>query len=277
MADNYGIKPLPNLETKFVAANTLIGLNLSHAESLLQEDAVQQLQKKIAAIREKYFLPNNRRQKLRYIEDEERLREQLEQVLEDQRADWNESEQREIDRKVAQFPNPELRKQLRQELLKRYKERKTKFDSSLEDAQKMAHWNPYDQNVSADWFDAMYMFGVGNGFDVIIGNPPYINSRDMSKGDQAEIRESIRKTYKWTKGSWDIYIAFFELGFRLMTDHGVLTFITPDKWLSKPFGKVFRTSVVRNISSLLKAGREIFESTNVDSIVSQFTHKEIEI
>ena len=42
-ADNFGIKPLPNLETHFVAANTLIGLQLSETRLLLQEDAVQQL------------------------------------------------------------------------------------------------------------------------------------------------------------------------------------------------------------------------------------------
>ena len=41
--NNFGIKPLPNLETRFVTANTLIGLQLSEARSLLQDDAVQQL------------------------------------------------------------------------------------------------------------------------------------------------------------------------------------------------------------------------------------------
>ena len=45
--NNFGIKPLPNLETRFVTANTLIGLQLSEARSLLQDDAVQQLLKEI--------------------------------------------------------------------------------------------------------------------------------------------------------------------------------------------------------------------------------------
>jgi hypothetical protein len=95
----------------------------------------------------------------------------------------------------------------------------------------------------------------------------------MSKGELLETREVIKKTYNWTKGSWDIYIAFFELGFKIMNGLGVLAFITPDKWLSKPFGKTFRAQTLGYISSLLKAGREIFEDANVDSIVSLFTKK----
>ena len=57
----------------------------------------------------------------------------------------------------------------------------------------------------------------------------------MTKTD-AKVRKQIQKSYRFTQGNWDIYIAFFELGFRLLNRRGVLTFITPDKWISKPFG-----------------------------------------
>ena len=87
-AENFGIKPLPNLETRFIAANTLISLQLSEVGSLLQDDAVQQLRKEIEAIREKYFLANNRPQKLRHILQEKACREQLEQALEGQQTEW---------------------------------------------------------------------------------------------------------------------------------------------------------------------------------------------
>ena len=43
-----------------------------------------------------------------------------------------------------------------------------------ETTEKLAHWNPYDQNASASFFDPEWMFGVMDGFDVVIGNPPYI-------------------------------------------------------------------------------------------------------
>ena len=80
-ADNFGIKPLPNLETRFVAANTLIGLQLSETRLLLQEDAVQQLIREIEGIREKRFLTNNRQEKLALEDQEDECREQLEERI----------------------------------------------------------------------------------------------------------------------------------------------------------------------------------------------------
>ena len=99
-AENFGIKPLPNLETRFVAADTLIGIGLSETRGLFQDDAVQQLLKKIDAIREKFFLANNRTQKRKLEEQEEDCRKQLEEELERQRTEWIESRHREIDQKV---------------------------------------------------------------------------------------------------------------------------------------------------------------------------------
>ena len=96
---NYGIRPLPNLETKFVAANTLIGLNElreSDLQSLLLNDAIQQLRDKIETIRAKYFSENDREVKLQYIEDEETCREQLAEALATEHATWCKQEQNRI-------------------------------------------------------------------------------------------------------------------------------------------------------------------------------------
>jgi hypothetical protein len=110
------------------------------------------------------------------------------------------------------------------------------------------------------------------GFDVVIANPPYIDSESMARNGQGEIREAIQKTYEMTKGNWDIYIAFFELGFRKLNKNGTLTFITPDKWISKPFGDELRKRTVNNIFAILKAGRKVFDAAKVDSIVSFFSN-----
>ena len=81
-AYNFGIKPLPNLETRFVAADTLIGLEITETRELLQDDAVLQLLKEIEAIRERYFLANNRQQKLDLEDREDTSRERLKTELE---------------------------------------------------------------------------------------------------------------------------------------------------------------------------------------------------
>jgi len=114
------------------------------------------------------------------------------------------------------------------------------------------------------------VFTAKGGFDVVIGNPPYIDSENMTRTNP-DLRRLVKATYSLTRGNWDIYIAFYEKGFELLGEEGVISFITPDKWISKPFGDELRTRKTDNIFSILKAGRDIFENVNVDAIVSVFT------
>ena len=106
------------------------------------------------------------------------------------------------------------------------------------------------------------------GFDIVIGNPPYIDSETMVNEGLQDVREYIVKNYNWTRGNWDIYIAFFEKGFSILKKSGNLIFITPDKWLARPFGEMMRKNISTNIASMLFAGRDIFESALVDSIIT---------
>src|SRR6185437_5411770 len=98
--------------------------------------------------------------------------------------------------------------------------------------------NPFDWNSRDKGFGDVLKSG---GFDAVIGNPPYIDSENMSKTNP-KLRELIQASYSMTKGNWDIYIAFFEKGFSLLRKDGWLAFITPDKWISKPFGDALRKS-----------------------------------
>ena len=272
-ADNFGIKPLPNLETRFVAANTLIGLQLSEATSLLQDDAVQQLLKEIEGIREKYFLTNNRKQKLDLEELEDERRDELKEELEIQRAKWVETQQREIERRVAQLPNPEHRKQVLEEEQKEYKGRKKKFDSGFEDARKIASWKPYDQNASADWFDPAWMFGITDGFDVVLGNPPYVRQEKIK-----ELKPTLKNQYACYTGTADLYVYFYERGFQLLRDDGILTYISSNKYFRSAYGKKLRDFLARQstVSQLIDFGdAPVFTSIAYPSIITACkTHAE---
>lgn len=112
------------------------------------------------------------------------------------------------------------------------------------------------------------VFHEKGGFDVVIANPPYIDSETMFNNGMQEERELIAKRYKWTKGNWDIYIAFFEKGYCLLSSFGNMIYITPDKWLARPFGEIFRLNIKEHILSILFAGRKIFETALVDSIIT---------
>ena len=244
--NNFGIKPLPNLETRFVTANTLIGLQLSEARSLLQDDAVQQLLKEIEVIREKHVLANNRGQKLRLEAQEEDLHKRLEEELEIQRRKWVENQQREIEQKAARLPKLEHRKKWREEEQKKYRWRKKKFDSDFEYARKIISWKPYDQNASADFFDPEWMFGIRDGFDITIGNPPYVraDSGDKHLKMRQKIEDSNQYETLWEK--WDLYIPFIERSYKLLKPGGFTTLIVSDAYCHSKYAQKSQNWFLKN-------------------------------
>ena len=269
-AENFGIKPLPNLETRFVAADTLIGLDISETEGLFQDDTVQHLLKEIDKIREKFFLANNRTQKRELEEQEEDYRQQLEKELERKRMEWIEIQQREIESKIARLPNPKQREQLREQEQIIYEKRKEKFDASFEDAQKIAQWKPYDQNAKADWFEPERMFGVADGFDVAIGNPPYISHDKIPK----QLKAQIKNHYQSYQPFADVYCYFIEKALELQSDRGVLSFITSNSYLRAEYGAPIRNLLLSK-NMLLRIlnieDSQVFESAivNVAIIMSR--------
>jgi adenine-specific DNA-methyltransferase len=110
------------------------------------------------------------------------------------------------------------------------------------------------------------------GFDILLANPPYRDSETMTK-ENPGLRERLQVSYRFTRGNWDIYIAFYERAFSLLDKDGVLSFITPDKWVSKPFGDEMRKQTTDKIASILNAGRSVFKTVNVDAIVTIFEKK----
>ena len=60
--------------------------------------------------------------------------------------------------------------------------------------EKLATWNPYDQNTAAEFFDREWMFDIRDGFDIVIGNPPYVDSEMMTR-IQPEFREVYVATF----------------------------------------------------------------------------------
>lgn len=133
----------------------------------------------------------------------------------------------------------------------------------------------YKDKKPFNWEEEFPEVFAQGGFDVIISNPPYIDSESMVK-TMPETRIYINDKYPLAKGNWDIYIAFFNLGFNLINDNGVLSFITPDKWLSKPFGDELRKQKIDNLVSIARAGRSVFSDAKVDSIIATFTSKKEE-
>ena len=231
--ENRGINPLPNLDFKFIIANSLLPLPYDKDSSANQTSLFenQEHMEHLKAVRDEYFSTND------YA---------LKNELKLQFAD--------------------IQKEMFQETLSRNKYASAKYSA-------LSNWSPFKSEPTY-WFDADWMFGIKDGFDIVIANPPYIDSETMINSGLGDQREVISKDYSFTKGNWDIYIAFFEMGFRSLSKNGVEIYISPDKWISKPFGNAMRKAIVKNIHSVLFAGRSVFETALVDSIITTIIKKE---
>ena len=118
------------------------------------------------------------------------------------------------------------------------------------------------------WFYDVFSQG---GFDIVIANPPYIDSESMTNQGMGFLRDILVKKFELT-GNWDMYMAFFEHSFAISKN--TVCFITPDKWLSKPFGYKFRASHLKEqLQSILRAGSKVFDNATVDAIISLFISK----
>jgi len=217
--ENRGIEPLPNLEFKFVAANTLIGLPKTASQSAF---GVTEMIKKLKELRESY---------LRSFGVEK------EQIEKEFRATQRKLFMENVQWAVADT----LVKQL-------------------------TEWDPFSYE-SCGWFDPGWMFGIEDGFHVVIANPPYIKeyvNRQAFDG----VRES-----PYYKGKMDIWYLFACQGIDHLKDDGVLTFIAQNNWVTSYGASKLRSKVISDtrIVALLDFGDyKIFETSGIQTMVMIF-------
>ena len=174
--ENHGIRPLPNLETKFVAANTLIGLPTQRA---LVPARVHQIEAEIESLYHGHFAVQRRDHKLALQNKIKTLREELGKVLAESLG-------------------------------------------SSDKAKRIANWNPFDPQASADFFDPHWMFGrsLADGFSVVIGNPPYV-----------QVKKGVFSTeqFPWSEGKdvgkQNLYKVFLEAARNLAQPGGIACLI----------------------------------------------------
>lgn len=171
-ASNFGIRPLPNLEAKFVSANSLQVLGKTF-DLFSNSEGILKLKHKLADANHRIFLAKNNKQK--------RI---LKQVIKNIRAD--------------------------------YAEELTSLGIVKTDgASMLANWNQFDQNSAAEFFDLEWMFDITAGFDIIIGNPPYV-----------EVLNSDAYVNYETYACYELYAHFFERAIQMLKNGGILAFIT---------------------------------------------------
>jgi type I restriction-modification system DNA methylase subunit len=83
-------------------------------------------------------------------------------------------------------------------------------------------------------------WGGGQGFDVIIGNPPYIRIQTMKEWAPLEVEAYKQLCTSASAGNYDIYVVFVEKALSLLNQHGKLGYILPHKFFNAQYGAALR-------------------------------------
>ena len=217
---NRGVHILPNLEFKFITANTLLPLHES--EGLFGDEI--NLIEKIQEIRTKYFAAENSKVK-------EVLHQRFVKLLKDQKTSLWES-------------------------------------SRLE---QIKSFRPFDSESSAIFFEPEFMFGIKE-FDVIVGNPPYIDSQVMVK-TMEPYRNQLRQHYKSATGNWDLFVVFLEKSLDLLSPNGVMSMIVKNQLIGANYAAQIRKILSANTVDLILDYSEVnvFKSASVYPVIIQVT------
>ncbi|MBP7432668.1 Eco57I restriction-modification methylase domain-containing protein, partial [bacterium] len=250
-AQNRGVKPLPNLEFKIVCADTLYKspepLNL---ETLFgREPFFVELEKLVKS----YFGANNdvRKDKLK-----EEIKSHIKKKVKEKKDAINYALKPAKGTKFEQVWGKEKEAEV------------DKLNNELE------LWDSYTNifnHQKVEFFDTRYFFpDVKDGFDIVIGNPPYIQLQNNNGylGEKYKDQEyiSFAKT-------GDIYALFYERGADLLKDGGHLCYITSNKWMRAKYGEKLRGYLSeKTIPKILIdfGGYKVFDSATVDTNILLF-------
>ena len=295
---NFGIIPLPNLETKFVAANSLLPAKVKQYDEDWTQDAhLKQLQKELLDLRVSIFDKRTHKAKLNnkiadrkkcneiadYIKqnatqpDEQKIatlqariaqyESELPKYAEDYWVDDSVVQQTLFGEKTLfkRNPNKEKRDEL-QERIKickneiRKEQSKSAIPGFEQAVEEVTQWNPYNQNSVSPFFDAEWMFGIGfnsptkqGGFDVVIGNPPYVVSSDP-----------VYSNYQ-TYDCHELYAYFYEMALNQLASNGILSFITASLWVKGLKFDKLRDYLENNMQLIeyVKRGDDVFENVKM--------------
>lgn len=239
-AANLGVRPLPNLETRLVAANTLIPIDT--VESDLFSTGVDKLRAELSAIRHEHFNARSPSAKRKWRNADATKRIEIAALLEGEHAiprdsarllaAWDPYDQNSF----APF-----------------------FDSEWMFGLTANRALPSDESMAPSRTDRPVigeaglqattlpntLSGRGGSFDVVIGNPPYVRQEQLK-----HLKKAFKRHYECYTGTADLFVFFYEAGVRLLRDGGTLSFITSNKWLRSGYGQKLRAWLARNTSVL---------------------------
>lgn len=146
------------------------------------------------------------------------------------------------------------------------------LDENIKHGNSVVDDKQIDENFAFNWNEEFSEIFENGGFDIVIGNPPYVRQESIK-----EIKPHLQKNYTVYTGVADLYCYFYELGYKLLKkDSGYLGFITSNKWFRAKYGQKLRQFLLENTEILEIIdynGIKIFDGATVDSNIIVFKAK----
>ena len=136
--------------------------------------------------------------------------------------------------------------------------------------QKLLEFNPFEDK-SCTWFDAWWMFGVKDGFDIVIGNPPYVQVKQI----EPHFKKVYQDIYKFATGRFNLFYFFLEISKKLTKKEGITSYIIPDRLMLNTQCVELRSWLLneQTIIEIVSFGEAVFENAVVDSIILSYKNK----
>ena len=268
--DNMGIEPLPNLEFKIMQGNSLIseflGVDFDNGQNKQESNGQAGLE---IGLEDDSLIKEFERKKIDYQNEPDKDKKaSLENEIENLMIKIFESrlqkkyvELRTVEEKAKNIPKSNNREEyIRSEKAKFSK--KHGFDLVHIEEQLREFTSNRKTMPFFPW--RLYFAEVfkNGGFDIVIGNPPYIQ---LQKGGGRLAHLYKNCGYKTYERTGDIYSLFYERGINLLRNCGHLCYITSNKWMRAGYGKSLRVFfLAQNPKLLVDCGPGVFENTTVD-------------
>ena len=257
VVDEEKPKPLPNLDYKIMQGNSLLesfeGIPLGNANlfneptdrniSLFEEPIEDYgLGDDIKKLMDDYFNPKNYNKK-----------QQIHKAIDKKVIDY-------IDKCLEGYENQKLielagakqslnrkteLKQRTESIIKEINQIEVLIESKGNARKKLVEYEQKSERPYFLWHLFFQDVFEQGGFDIVIGNPPYVDSETMVKVDKNE-RETIKNTYETTTGNWDLFIPFVEKGLNICKDQAHFSYIIPNKLISAKYTKSLKQFLSNN-------------------------------
>ncbi|MFA5451316.1 MAG: Eco57I restriction-modification methylase domain-containing protein [Dehalococcoidales bacterium] len=288
------IPSLPNLSYRIVRGDSLLEHLFGHVvqlDELSKDTRTKQLIESIQSDKQSYFretaIEEKRRTELKILSKQTELAERL--IVAKQSAikgyqgsifgeDYIGSQQRKakelFDTEVAQLESIKTKVTAAKSEIEKLLLRGASVSHDDLETLRRQYFQTGDSPTFMWRIDFAEVFRENGGFDIVIGNPPYINMIQMDKNEG--LRDQIRSCYSTATGAFDIFIPFYELSYNITKTHGVVCLITPNKILSAEYASDLR-NVIRKTCSIVNlvdaAHCQLFDAA-VYPVTMLFVHSE---